>query len=53
MDVVTFLKQSVNNVENVKDLLTLFLKRGKYNFGAIFLRHNNTMYNIIDHVNIE
>jgi CheY-like chemotaxis protein len=51
MDVTEFLINSVNKSENNKDLLSLYLNRGKYNFGALFYKKNNTIYELIDHIN--
>ena len=53
MDVVNFLREFVNNTEDTKKLITLFLNRSGCRFGALFLKKNNTMYELIDHVSQE
>ena len=50
MDVSNFLKNFVNKTENNRELIQLFLKRGNYEFGTLFWKNNNTVYNLIEHV---
>jgi CheY-like chemotaxis protein len=50
MDIIHFLKKYINKTENIKELLSLYLKRGNYEFGTLFWKKNNTKYYIIDHI---
>ena len=50
MDVISFLKGFVNKSENINELITLFLDRGQYNFGALFYKKSNTTYELIEHI---
>lgn len=50
MDISSFLKKFVNKKENNKELIQLFLKRENYNFGTLFWKNNNTIYNLLEHV---
>jgi signal transduction histidine kinase/DNA-binding response OmpR family regulator len=55
MDIIHFLKKYINKTENIKELLSLYLKRGNYEFASLFWKKNNTKYYLIDHIhtNIE
>jgi two-component system sensor histidine kinase/response regulator len=53
MDIVNFLKKNINNTENTKDLINLFLTRGDYKFGSLFYQKTNTSYQLVDHVHID
>ena len=50
MDIIHFLKKYINKTENIKELLSLYLKRGNYEFCTLFWKKNNTKYYIIDHI---
>ena len=50
MDIIDFLKKNLNKTENIKELLSLYLKRGNYEFCTLFWKKNNTKYYIIDHI---
>ena len=49
MDITDFLKNFVNKTENIKDLLSLYIKRDQYTFCSLFWKKNNTVYDLIDH----
>ena len=50
MDIIHFLKKYINKTENIKELLSLYLKRGNYEFASLFWKKNNTKYYLIDHI---
>lgn len=50
MDITNFLKKFVNKSENIKELIQLFLDRDGYQFGTLFYKKNNTIYDLVDHV---
>jgi signal transduction histidine kinase/DNA-binding response OmpR family regulator len=54
MDIIHLLKKNINITENIKELLSLYLKRGNYEFASLFWK-KNTKYYLIDHIhsNIE
>ena len=52
MDLANFLKNFVNKSENNKELVSLFLDRGNYTFGALFYKKKNTVYELVDHINL-
>jgi len=53
MDISDFLTSFVNKSENTSELISLYLHRGQYNFGALFYKKKNTVYELIDHLFIE
>jgi CheY-like chemotaxis protein len=53
MDISDFLTRFVNKSENTSELISLYLHRGQYNFGALFYKKKNTVYELIDHLFIE
>ena len=52
MDIITFLQNFVNKSENIKELITLFLYRGEYKFGALFYKKSNTIFELIEHISL-
>ena len=52
MDISNYLQSFVNNTENISELIKLFLNRGQYNFGTIFLKKKNTVYSLLQHVSL-
>jgi CheY-like chemotaxis protein len=50
MDISNYLQKYVNKTEDNRELISLFMKRGGYKFGALFWKKKNTVYELIDSV---
>ena len=50
MDISNFLSSFVNQTENNRELINMFLTRTKCQFGAIFWKKNNSSYELLEHV---
>lgn len=48
MDIANYLEKNVNKTEDIQELISLFLERGKYKFGSLFWKKKTTIYELID-----